>query len=386
MTFNFDNSLLETWAECEAESVASAVLGRQGKKRALYGDLGNVMHAALDCHFNDGSKDEVVQAFSDAYDKVIPVGESPDDEAMTKDNLLTILDQYIKTRPVKAYPFEVLETEKVVGVEVKEGFKFWMKRDLLAKDKQTGAIYPVDHKTRWGQINEWWTKKFRLSSQFSGYIWGTEQTTGKKCDRVYVNAISCGKLPNSTRKCKLHKMPYNECRAQHADFQLLLYSRTPEQIEKWRLDMLFFAEQAEKYFQVFDSVDMLKYALRRGTYNGGCVFCEFAEWCRGGFQADEMDQLTVYRPWEPWKGVEDGKAAKGEKYPYFWLWDKTLDSIYTSEKAVSGVTVLPRDMALKKLWDRGKDNWMHVWKNFPEAQKEMAEFGRSKLAGNTTES
>jgi hypothetical protein len=385
MTFKFDNSMLGDVAKCDACSVAKHVHGRQAKRSLDYGKFGNVEHAALKVYFDGKGKDATLAEFDRTYDSIVPPGEAPSDVVFERQNMRTITEQFCLTRPLEQFPFEVVETEKTVGVELAPGYEFYMKRDMLVKEKETGFFVPVDHKTRWGQINQWWLRKFRGSSQFSGYIWGNRQLTGGRGDKVYVNALSMSKLPDSNRKCKLHDKKFAECGHLHTDFRLLLFRRTEEQIEKWRQDALMLAKKAEVLFNAYSDIGLLKYVPRLGTFNEGCTFCEFAEWCEGGFDPDLMDELTVYDPWEPWK-VEEGKGevveqiGPGDRFDYLWFYDKEKGLIFPSEKAISGLTMLPNPMALKKLWDMGRDAWMAVWNGYGKmAQVEMAEFAREKM-------
>jgi hypothetical protein len=384
--FKFDNSLLSDFAKCIALSIVKHVLGRQGRRKANYGDFGNVMHSALEHHFSSGSEPGTMGIFEAKYDALVPEGESPEDAIFERENMRKITKQFVKTRPVEKFPFIVKETEKVVGVEIADGLMFHMKRDALVEEKATGMICPMDHKTRWGSITEWWTKKFRMSSQFSGYIWGTREVSGGMGNKVYVNALSMAKLPDSNRKCKIHKMPYSECQLEHCDFQLLVYSRSEEQLEEWKRTAIFLAKQAETYFKAYGDVEMLKYAPRLGGFNESCTFCEFANWCKGGFDPEMMEEETVYKPWKPWDGIEDGvKVEKGEidrvnEVGYHWIWDEGTGKIFPSEKLISGKKILPPMMAMKKLWDMGRDAWMEVW-GMGISQEEMAEFARGQMKG-----
>ena len=378
MTFNFDNSLLGDFTKCEAQAVVKHVLGRQARRKKLYGDLGNVAHKALDEHFGGADRNRVGQVLELEYDKVVPVGETPEEEMMSKSNLKTVIDVYCEKRPVASFPWEVVEREKTVGVELEDGLKMWFKRDMLVRDKKTGLHYPVDHKTRWGQINEWWTKKFRKCSQFTGYIWATRELTGEPVDKIYVNAISCGKLPDSTRKCRVHGVPYLECRRQHVQFELLIYPRLEEQIEKWRRDVVHWAKQARGYFEIFNSVEMLPHALRRGEFNEGCTFCEFADWCREGFVADLMEEYTVYDPWRPWETAEQTVAVVSGADWYYRVANDYIQAVPKGTSMGANWGVLPERMALKKLWDKGKEAWERVWGECPQAHDAMTKFAREK--------
>lgn len=307
--FNFDNSLQENVAACEARSIAKHALGRVSRNKKYEADLGSAGHEAMKAFFSGQHKNDVMHAFAQGYDRVIPPGEMPNSdkaEMMERGNLMLIMEQWCDTMTLKRFPFEVVELETTKGIEIAEGFKLWYKRDMLVRELATGELLPVDHKFRWGQITSWWTGKFKNCSQFSCYLWCTEQETGNPCGKQYVNAISFNKLPTSTYKCRVHKVPYTECRKEHVDFQLLTYSRGPEQKAKWYKDMLVLAKHAKLMFQAFGRPELLPFAPRRGAFNGGCVFCEYQEWCRNGFDPAMMEDYTVEQWWKPWE--EEQKA------------------------------------------------------------------------------
>ena len=300
--FNFDNSMLEDVAKCSARAIAKHVLGRVGKGDKLEADVGNAGHAALEVHFGGGTIQEVLQKFGEEYDKIIPPGQIPDKANLEKENCARVLQVYCENRRLDRFPFDILGMEKMVGVEVEEGLKFWMKRDMLVKEQQSGMVCPMDHKFRFGPITEWWTKKFRMSSQFTGYIWGTGQSENVGCDRIYANVIGMGKIPQGTRKCRVHKVSYNECWKFHVDMELLIFQRTQEQTEGWKRDMVSMAKRARALFAGYPSVEYLKYAPTEGVFNGSCVFCGMQKWCRMGFKENFMKELTKESWWKPWEG------------------------------------------------------------------------------------
>ena len=304
-TFYFDNSLLHTFAECKAKGIIEHKLKRTGQEQGLYGDLGTVGHTVLDAFFSGKHNLEYcLDLFHDEYDDVIPPGMIPDKPEMGKQNMIDILEQYMIVHPIELLPFNVVALEKNITVELEPGYMFSMKRDMLVQDKQSGFYYPVDHKFRFGRVTNWWTDKFKTNSQISGYIWGT-QAVGKSegydvADELLLNIISLAELPKSTKKCSLHKRPYNECRALHTDFQFKKITRTPEQLESWRRDVIGLAKEAEMFFETFDTLELIPYAPKTGAFSEGCTFCSLQKWCQTNFNSALVDELTVGYNWQPW--------------------------------------------------------------------------------------
>lgn len=305
MTFNCDNTKLVDHARCEASAIARHVFGLRGKGEKIAADIGNAYHAGLELHFKSKSKREVTHKFEREYDKVIPPGEQPEEARFARPNCIKIMERYCDTRPVDKFPFEIVEFEQVKGVELEpgSGIIFWVKRDMLGKDRQSGMLSPIDHKTT-GRLTSWWSRKFRLTSQLSGYAWFTQQEHGQTVEQVYVNGLEIGKLPDSNRKCASHGVKYSECGVEHANFQLYQYARTQEQLEKWKQDAIIIAKKAKLLGEAFGSdISLLKYAFRNGAFNDACMFCEHKDWCVADFNPSMAEGLTVFERWEPW-GLE----------------------------------------------------------------------------------
>ena len=307
MTFNFDNTMLCDFAGCDASAIAKYVFGLRGRGEKIAADMGNAYHSALELHFHGGSKRDVTVLFEREYDKVIPPGEQPEEARFGRKNCITIMERYCDTRPVDKMPWTVVETEVVRGIVLddKGEFIFWVKRDILGQDKQTGFYVPVDHKTA-GNLSAWWARKWRLTSQLSGYCWFTGQEYGQPVKECYVNALEVKKLPDSSRRCAAHGVKYIECGPEHANFQIYAYRLSQEQLNKWKSDALIIAKQAKILMQAFGDINLLPYARRNGAFNDSCVFCEFKEWCAGDFSPGLAEVLTIYDPWEPWK---DGQVV-----------------------------------------------------------------------------
>ena len=301
MPFKCDNTLLSDFASCEAMGIARHVLGLRSKKAKIAADIGNAYHTALELHFRGRGKRDVVAAFETAYDRVLPAGQVPPEPRFEKANCVRIMERYCEVHGLDRFPFEPIEFEKVIGAPLDESgeFIFYGKRDLRIRAKTGGTTHPLDHKTT-GRITDWWSRKFRMTSQMSGYCWLESQMTGTPCLECYVNAIEVGKLPEGNRKCATHKVKYKECGKEHAKFELLIYTRTPEQIEKWRQDAIVLARRAQTLGAGFPSIEYLPYAWRNGAFSEKCVFCEYKDWCATGFNAAMADELVTFEKWEPW--------------------------------------------------------------------------------------
>lgn len=392
--FKCDNSLLAARSGCVASGVSEYCLGRIGKGDKEAADVGNMSHDWMEVHFRGGSPGDVAAKFHAGYDKLFPATKPPTEERFSRNNLQVIMEEFVKRNPleptqtVKEYPFKPMTFEQVVGFDLCEGVRFYAKRDMLVEEKQTGLVMPLDHKTT-RLIREWWQKKWRFSSQMLGYAWATGQETGNLPSHVVVNAVELGNLPRSNYKCKKHKMKFSECYRQHVNFQVLKYQIQPEMVERWLATAILQAKQAKMEFQVYGSPEMIQHAPRTGLFTGACTFCGLKDWCRTDFRADKMEHLTVGHRWAPWDEavgeavvVPEGEvlapsvSTEPEERGLNWYYNPKTGKIWVSKVPLTGFTLMTQEMALKALWQQGKDAWMEVWQTYPIAQEAMADYGR----------
>lgn len=300
---NFDNTMLMDIKGCHVMALAKHVYGLRGKKEKLAADMGNVFHEALEHWFRGESIDVVLDVFATEYDKIVPHGEAPAEDRFGRDNCITIMRRYCETMPLSQFPFEPISFEEVKGkaLDDKGGFIFWVKQDVVGKDKRSGAITPVDHKTT-GNMSSWWARKYRFNSQMTGYCWFCGEEYGSAVDTCYINGIELKKLPNSNKRCSKHGSKYSECGPDHVNFQLFRYRRKQEQLDRWRTDVLLLMKEYKMYKNMFSgNVELLKYAPRTGSFGEACTFCELKEWCTEGFADEWKEEYTMVDPWRPWE-------------------------------------------------------------------------------------
>lgn len=338
MTFKFDNSMLED-GNCTAKALVRHLHGRAGKKEKTAADAGTAGHAFYEAFFFGGNTMSCLKAFNDKYAELIGTGADVE-ERLTPGNIRKILTRHAEARPYpEQWPFEVVELEQVKGVELEPGYEFYVKRDMLVKEKQTGLLAPCDHKST-GKITAWWTKKFKMTSQLSGYVWYTQQEHKNLGANAYINAVEFGKLPNSDRVCSTHrtiaipgvqlgkKCTYKDCGHLHAKFELLIVSRNQVMLKAWKQNALKIAKKMEWAFNAFPDLEHLPFADTEGTFFDGCTFCEFVDLCRLGFGAvwtydaegnvvdvdlskvaATVDDFTVENWWRPWDSATNSQGA-----------------------------------------------------------------------------
>jgi len=173
--------------------------------------------------------------------------------------------------------------------------------DILGTSRSTNDLCPVDHKTT-GQLNARFVHQYEMDSQLSGYMWQASQLMRKPCHVAFINAIELGVIPSSNRKCPAHGVEYAECGPEHVKFQVIgPIERTDRQIEEWREGAIVLAL---KYRRLLTHTHKSIHKVRmEGTFNGGCAYCEFREWCIGDRQPKQVEKMFIQRVWAPWERV-----------------------------------------------------------------------------------
>ncbi|MCG7853678.1 MAG: PD-(D/E)XK nuclease family protein [Methanosarcinaceae archaeon] len=307
MIFPVDNTRLMSIAACTTQAVIRHGLGYSGKGSKIAADVGNAFHAGLMHWFLGEDIGASLCAFEDEYKKLEKEWKEAAEPRLGLVNARAVFEIWLERHAVDSFPWIVMEAERTVGVPLEggpDGIEFFMKRDLLVKTKDTGFYYPVDHKST-GRITDWWSKKFRLGSQMTGYMWGTQRQVGfdKPVQGAFINAIELAKLPEpSDKKCATHKVKYSECWKAHAKGELLVVGRTPAKLEIWEKDARMLARRLQAFVDGFKDFELVTLLPQEGMFNDGCTFCEFGEFCKFDRNPAMVETLLQYNPWAPWDG------------------------------------------------------------------------------------
>jgi hypothetical protein len=173
------------------------------------------------------------------------------------------------------------------------------KLDLLGTlQTDPTTLCPVDHKTT-GKIDGRFIQQFTLDSQMTGYLYDASHIAGKPITTCFINAIELSLIPTSTRKCPTHGVPYAECGpVEHLKFQVIgPIERTPTQIKQWRDTAVFLARRFHQLCG--ESLRSLSMVRQEGTFNSGCAYCEFREWCLADRDPKQVPHMFHQAPWSP---------------------------------------------------------------------------------------
>jgi PD-(D/E)XK nuclease superfamily protein len=255
-------------------------------------------------------------------------------------NLSKIIAEYLETHPLNAFSFSVNPKLVEVGFEVplidecvcghaeerhldggcawrhhckcaeyRPAFVFWGRLDAIVQSNHDRSLYVLDHKTT-GRLSPYTAEKYRMDSQMSGYVWAAQRTIGQPIVGVYINAIEFAKLPSDpVRKCRDHGVVYAECGRYHMKSELLIYTRSPDQLEDWRRTALSLARRYRDLASQVPHIEALPDVMQQGTFNGACGFCDFAKFCQAGRPTHYVQTMLTYSPWQPY---EKGETSSGQ--------------------------------------------------------------------------
>jgi hypothetical protein len=148
----------------------------------------------------------------------------------------------------------------------------------------------------------------------TGYLWGLREVTGLPYVGAFINAINIKKIPESNRRCSDHGTPYSECGLMHAEMELFPVSRTPQQIEAWRVNAIALARRYRARLErVHTAADLPMVPMEGQFAQGGgvCRQCMAADFCALGRPAAFVDSMFERAGvWDP-QAVRQPKSVVG---------------------------------------------------------------------------
>ena len=113
----------------------------------------------------------------------------------------------------------------------------------------------------------------------------------------------------------MHKMPYKECRLEHAEWQLLLVRRRMEVVEEWLKEAKRLTGEFLRWKGTLEGAglgrELIGMVPMDGVFTEACTFCGFLDWCKQGRPIGGMDDMEGFR-WEPWGVRRDASKIHSE--------------------------------------------------------------------------
>ena len=289
------NHSLENLASCETKHMLSWKR-YQPKDAAPALECGRHIHNALQAWRTGTSEEQALSRLASEY-RDYSVANVPPDNARDWRNVVNILQEYMRRRPLASAPWdEVLAVE--VGyaaplVTTNDGTEVWYytRPDMVVR--RDGRIYTVDTKST-GWIKPDWANQWDVSPQITGQCWAVSKCFGEPCADAFIDGIELGKMNSSNKKCAKHGVAYHECAAEHLNFKFHMTHREPFQVRSWQEESCVLIGQMRGMH-----ASVAQYGMRsarvNGIYTGACVAygrkCDYAPWCDTGRQEGLEEQL-----------------------------------------------------------------------------------------------
>lgn len=228
----------------------------------------------------------------------------PYDHPWHHDNLSRILTKYVSAHGRDAFDFEIDPALVEISgkVALSENIRFVFRPDAIVR--QGDEYYLLDTKFT-GNITPYWVSKYKLDSQFSGYIWAARQQLELPVVGAYINAVEVKKVPDSQKRCSEHGVAYEECGLEHVKMQVIgPYMRTESELKQWHRDAVHLSEKARELMLRFRDLKDIRKTRTQGKFFNGCAFCDFSDWCYYGRPVDRVGEMLKYEVYNPYGDLE----------------------------------------------------------------------------------
>ena len=320
-----DNSILATEAVCQTHASLRYGLGYDAPGVRVKMNVGTAIHAGMDVFFAGGSVPDVLAAFEKAY-TAMGIGQAiaaMDEkqqkglQAYTLANLKVIVGEYCTRNAMLPFDVDTTTIEQGFAVLLDREFNIWYTGTPDVGKvvmRGSGSVYTVDTKSTGSYLTAEYKRGYRTASQVTGYLWGLREVTGLPYVGAFINAINIKKIPDSNRRCSDHGVQYSECGLMHAEMELFPVTRTPQQIEAWRVNAIALARRYRARLERVRTAADLPMVPMEGQFaqgGGVCRQCVAADFCALGRPAAFVDSMFERAGvWDP-QAVRQPKSVVG---------------------------------------------------------------------------
>lgn len=235
-------------------------------------NFGIAMHEGLkvlhETRFKPESVELALVKFSDNY----PADKNYKSKAKSHESGLSAIANYAEYWSVADENWELIGTEIAETVKF-NGEEHDLHIDALFKNKQTGELWPWDHKCTEKFLGKKYHGRYELDSQITRYTFKILQKYGS-CGGFYVNSIQVG------HRQRMYK---GEPAGYYQKFDRQPFNRDSRQIEYWK--------QSEAKWKLLIDFCRTK-DVWPAHLSSLCSYCDYYELCMSG--GDENTKESLY--------------------------------------------------------------------------------------------
>lgn len=318
MPLYIDNSTLSAVQTCHLKAGLRYVLGLTTAEPRLELDAGTACHASLAAWHRGEGMDQALAVLKEVYETIgkrVAV-----EDRLSYHNVKRVMSRFYASYQSKPLPYTIHHNlvEVVFEAPLDEHGDVMIMGRLDFVGAYQGRLVVGENKTT-GSLGGFWRDKWPMHTQPTTYVYGAQhglvggKPLGLPIEECLILGIELRKVPDSTSKCRDHKVPYAECGEFHVKWEFSGPHPRPEGfIRRWRDDALkaarIFKGMQDTVHTIEDAVRMLP---QQGPFNGACQWCEFQLSCRQGCPVNLMEANLVYSPWDP-RTIPVGAVATKE--------------------------------------------------------------------------
>lgn len=287
------NSARTTFLNCRKKYEYSYVYGLAPRKPSIPFLVGGLFHDELDRMYTNGDFDE-----GEARLRISKAcAKASRQEGLTSDDSEKIfMQQAIAMGAVKGYAnkyleadlklWEVVEAEGAFKIEMPGGWSYWGKTDLVIKEKKSGKIKLVEHKTA-GKLDAAYVAKLPLDNQILGYAWAKLEQKVKLQGVIY----------NVTKKPQIRQRQNETLNDFYRRVENEYIERPEEYFYRESLqfsgdDIKRFSDELKKFLNEIDRCHDEDFFYQNTSHCTAMGMCPFIKLCTDG---TSKENLMLYR-------------------------------------------------------------------------------------------
>jgi hypothetical protein len=297
-----DATKIQAFMRCPRAYFYEYVLGWRQDRQNIDITFGSAWHKAMEVILAEGYSTISLAVAFEAFQKVYQEGVSPDLEwvtTKTPGNALRALEAYSRNYANDFENYEVLKTE-VAGSVFLGIDNLHFKIDAIVRDKNTGLIYALEHKTT-SNFSPQWVNQWRQKMQIGVYLYVLHALYKEAgIGGLIVNGVAIRNPPTLKKDGNLR------AGARDTEFMRIKCNWSMARLEEWLETTSFYYEWILQEFSNLSRCERSDNCLHAFPKNieactlyYGCPFLDFCSAVRNPLRIDYVPIGFKEEHWDP---------------------------------------------------------------------------------------